>query len=81
MAPGTDGVATAIVKNETEGQKLLVYLRDDNTDKGSAPLTTVVTVVAMALVGLLVVVAIAANVKKPKAAANEPEEPEESDNE
>ena len=70
MAPGTDGVATAIVKNETEGQKLLVYLRDDNIKAdGTDPLVTVVTVVAMAFVAVLVIVAVAANVKKPKAAA------------
>ena len=66
MAPGTDGVSTAIVKNETEGQTLLVYLRDGNAEKGADPLVTVVTVVAMALVCLLTVVAIVANVKKPK---------------
>ena len=30
MAPGTDGIETAIVKNESEGQTMLVYLRNDN---------------------------------------------------
>lgn len=34
MAPGTDSVSTGIVENKTEGQTLLVYLKDISPDDG-----------------------------------------------
>ena len=52
MAPGTDGVATGIVKNETEGQTLLVYFKENVPKKNKSPLVPLVTtVVVLAIAG------------------------------
>jgi len=43
MAPGADGVVTGVVDNATEGQRLLVYLRDNNppeVDEGTEEIVT-----------------------------------------
>jgi hypothetical protein len=58
MAPGTDGVATGIVKNETEGQTLLVYFKENVPQKNKSllvPLVTTVVVLAIAGAGMAIV--------------------------
>ncbi len=95
MAPGTDGVDTGVVKNETEGQTLLVYLKDlspaededtgsDKTpSKGSGNDMTLIIVAAVVVIVLcvcaLLIMLMLIQVKKNKKAASAKEAPAEEE--
>jgi len=69
MVPGTDGVATGIVKNETEGQTLLVYFKEVTPKRNNSILVPIIaTVVVLAIAGAGVAI-----VMKPKSAKKETE--------
>ena len=82
LAPGTDGVNTGIVKNETEGQTLLVYLKDNNpaesddtsTEPGGGILSNIdnmliyiIAGAAVLIIAVVVIILVASKKKKKKA--------------
>ncbi len=82
LAPGTDGVNTGVVKNETEGQTLLVYLKDNNSkdsdDASAKPgdgilgdidnmLIYIIAGAVVLIIAVVVIILVASKKKKKKA--------------
>ena len=57
MAPGCDGVETGIVKNETEGQTILVYLEAKNVASADSIGFIVITSIVLGVLSIVVAVA------------------------
>ena len=84
MGANCNSYITGIVENATEGQKVLVYLRDDNPAEGDGgsdngigaagldmKLMIIIAAVAVVVILAVVVIAVVASKKKKKAAAVE----------